>query len=168
VVVHHEHNIGPSEYIQYANIRQLGNKLFKKKNIKLLYEHIWSRHSIFHVSIREAAQAVSRRPPTEAARVRVQVRSCGICGGRSGTGTGFLRVLRFPLSIIPPSAPHSSSTIWGWYNTPNSGHRTKCTQPHPNFSSYNFLYLKTSVQINSSGRTLQQSGCHSSFVTRTL
>jgi hypothetical protein len=29
---------------------------------------------------RAIAQAVSRRLPTAAARVRVQVRSCGICG----------------------------------------------------------------------------------------
>jgi hypothetical protein len=34
--------------------------------------------------------------PLRPARVRVQVRSCGICGGQSGTGAGFLRVLRFP------------------------------------------------------------------------
>jgi hypothetical protein len=35
-----------------------------------------------------------------------QVRSCGICGGQRGTGAGFLRVLRFPLSMhIPSTAP---------------------------------------------------------------
>jgi hypothetical protein len=52
------------------------------------------------------AQAVSRRLPTAAARVRSQVRSCGICVGQTGTGAGFLRVLRFPLTIlIPPTAP---------------------------------------------------------------
>jgi hypothetical protein len=38
--------------------------------------------------------------------------SCGICGGRSGAGAGFLRVLRFPLPIfIPPIAPQSPSSI---------------------------------------------------------
>jgi hypothetical protein len=59
---------------------------------------------------RAIAQAVSRRLPTAAARVRTQLRSCGICCGQSGTGAGFLRVLRFPLPIrIPPVAPHSSS-----------------------------------------------------------
>jgi hypothetical protein len=32
----------------------------------------------------------------------------GICGGQSGAGAGFLRVLRFPLPIfIPPIAPQS-------------------------------------------------------------
>jgi hypothetical protein len=79
------------------------------------------------------AQAVSRRLPSSAALVRARVRSCGICGGQSGPGAGFLRVLRFPLPIlIPPTAPHSSSTIIrGWHNRPVSGRRTKWTQSHP-------------------------------------
>jgi hypothetical protein len=67
-------------------------------------------------------QAVSRRLPTAAVRVRAQVRSCEIYGGRSVTGAGFLRVLPFPLpSLIPPTVPHSSSLIWGCYNRPNRG-----------------------------------------------
>jgi hypothetical protein len=64
------------------------------------------------------AQAVSRWLPTAAARIRSRVWSSGICGGQSGAGAGFLRVLRFPLPIfIPPIAPQSPSPIiWGWYN----------------------------------------------------
>jgi hypothetical protein len=58
---------------------------------------------------RAVAEAASRWLPTAAARVQVLVRSCWICGGQSGAGAGFLRVLRFPLpSLIPPTAPHSS------------------------------------------------------------
>jgi hypothetical protein len=34
-------------------------------------------------------QVVSRRPLTAEARVRARVNPCGICGGQSGTGTGF-------------------------------------------------------------------------------
>jgi hypothetical protein len=43
-----------------------------------------------------------------------------ICGGQSGTGADFLRVLRFPLPIfIPPIAPQSPlSIIWSWYSRP--------------------------------------------------
>jgi hypothetical protein len=85
---------------------------------------------------RAIAQEVSRRLPTAAARVRAQVRSCGTCGGRIGAGAGFLRVLLFPLTIlIPPTAPHSSSIIRGWYNRPISGRRTKWTQPHTAISN---------------------------------
>jgi hypothetical protein len=44
---------------------------------------------------RTIAQAVSRLLPTAAARVRARVRSCGICGGQSGSAAGFLRVFGF-------------------------------------------------------------------------
>jgi hypothetical protein len=69
---------------------------------------------------RAIAQVVSCWLPTVASRVQARVWPCGICGGQSGAGTGFLRVLRFPLPIlIPPIAPHSpSSIIWGLYNRP--------------------------------------------------
>jgi hypothetical protein len=67
---------------------------------------------------RGTAQAASRRLPTSAARIRAQVRSCGICGGQSGTGAGFLRVLGFPLPILIPQTAPYSSIIWGWYNRP--------------------------------------------------
>jgi hypothetical protein len=81
---------------------------------------------------RALAQAVSRWLPTAAARVRTKVRSCAICGGQSGTGIGFLSAYRFPLPVlIPPTAPDSPSIIWGWYNRPISGRRTKWTQSHP-------------------------------------
>jgi hypothetical protein len=74
------------------------------------------------------AQAVSDWIPTAA-----RVRSCGICGGQSGTGAGCLWVLQFPLPIfIPPIAPQSpSSIIWDWYSRPVSGRSTKWTQSHP-------------------------------------
>jgi hypothetical protein len=39
---------------------------------------------------RTPAQAVCGPLPTTVARVRSKVRSCGICGGQSGTGTRFL------------------------------------------------------------------------------
>jgi hypothetical protein len=56
---------------------------------------------------RAVAQAVGRWLPTAAARVRVRA-TCGFCGGQSGTGARFLRVLRFPLPIIIPLISPSS------------------------------------------------------------
>jgi hypothetical protein len=79
-------------------------------------ERNFRSRSIFNLEgkSRGIPQAVSRRFPTAAARVRARVRSCGICGGQSGTGAGFLRVLQFPLPVhIPPIDLQTSSIIWG-------------------------------------------------------
>jgi hypothetical protein len=99
----------------------------------------WLTNNVLPSVWNATVQAVSRWLPTAAARVRAQFRSCVICGRQSGTGTGFLQVLRFPLPIlIPPTTSHSSSSsssssvIRGWYNRPNSGRRAKWTvSPHP-------------------------------------
>jgi hypothetical protein len=49
---------------------------------------------------RAIAKAVSRQPLTAEARVRARVSPCGICGGQSGTGTGF----SLSSSVLTPSA----------------------------------------------------------------
>jgi hypothetical protein len=59
---------------------------------------------------RTIAQAVSRWLLTTAVQVRARVKSCGICGRQSETGAGVPLELRFPLPIIPPTAPSSSSS----------------------------------------------------------
>jgi hypothetical protein len=52
---------------------------------------------------RSIAQAASRWLTNATARVRAGLWSCRICGGESGAGAGFLRALRFPLSIFIPT-----------------------------------------------------------------
>jgi hypothetical protein len=53
---------------------------------------------------RYMADAVSFRPLTAEVRVCAPVGPCGICGGLSGTGTGFCHSSSgFPVNIIPPS-----------------------------------------------------------------
>jgi hypothetical protein len=100
------------------------------------------------------AQAVSRWFSTAAARFRAQLKSSGICGGQSGTGAGFLRVLRFPLPIlIPPTVPHSSSSIIRcWYHRPNSGWRTKWTHPTP--GNYQGNYRQTNGNMAASDKEI--------------
>jgi hypothetical protein len=49
------------------------------------------------------------RAAAQAARVLSRVNSYGIYGGRSDAGTGFLRVLRFALSILISSTASYSS-----------------------------------------------------------
>jgi hypothetical protein len=60
---------------------------------------------------RVIAQVDSPWLPIAAARFPTHIRSCGIFRRQSGNGTCFLWVLRFPLPIIPPTAPHSLSII---------------------------------------------------------
>jgi hypothetical protein len=57
---------------------------------------------------RAMAQAVSRRHLTAEAWFRSRVSPCGICGGQSGTGTGFFpQELRFsPVNFIQPVLHH--------------------------------------------------------------
>jgi hypothetical protein len=76
---------------------------------------------VFHAFGRAIAQAVSRWLPTSEGRVQARVKSCEICGGQSGTGEGFLRVLGFPLPIfiLPIATQSPSSFIWCWYNRPS-------------------------------------------------
>jgi hypothetical protein len=63
------------------------------------------------------AQVVSRRSLTAEARIRARVNPCGICGGQSGTGTGFfLRVIRFPLSLSHSTVALQTHIIWGMRN----------------------------------------------------
>jgi hypothetical protein len=57
------------------------------------------------------ARAVSRRPVTAEARTLALVSPCGICGGRSGTKTGFLLVSSaFPCQHYSTVAVHTHIT----------------------------------------------------------
>jgi hypothetical protein len=71
------------------------------------------------------AQAVSRRPLTAEARVRSRVSPCGICGGQTGTGTGFTPSTSvFPCQFHSTCAPLQGKTkkliifVTGLHNKP--------------------------------------------------
>jgi hypothetical protein len=51
---------------------------------------------------RAMGQAVSRRPPTAGAQFQSLESQCYICDGHSGTGMGFIQVLRSSSVSIPP------------------------------------------------------------------
>jgi hypothetical protein len=77
--------INTNDMYSYANI-------LSRSLAKIMCEHKWIFLVIWLLTVRlgrAMAQAVSRRPPTADARVPSLVSPCGICGGQSGTGTGF-------------------------------------------------------------------------------
>jgi hypothetical protein len=69
-----------------------------------LYATLWQRQSkrIILPNKRDqaVAQAVGHQSATAEAQVQDLGQIYGICGGHRGNGTGFLRVLRFPLPLI--------------------------------------------------------------------
>jgi hypothetical protein len=71
------------------------------------------------------AQTRTRRLPTAEALVPARTKSCGICRGHTGTGAGFLPVLRFPLPLIHSTNCSTVITVYhpGWYNRPVNGRR---------------------------------------------
>jgi hypothetical protein len=59
-------------------------------------------------TVRAIEHAVRYRLPTTSAWIRSLLKLYRVCGGRSRSKVGFLRVLRIPLPIlIPPTAPYS-------------------------------------------------------------
>jgi hypothetical protein len=86
-------------------IQTLKNKGILFIAFTLIYDKIVLEHVL--KGLRFVLQPLLKFPkPTW---VPYQIGSCGICGGQSGTGTDFLRVLRFPLPIlIQHSTPHGS------------------------------------------------------------
>jgi hypothetical protein len=65
---------------------------------------------------RAMAQVVTRRPLTEEARVRARINPYGICGGRSGTGTGISLSFRFSPVNIHSTVALQTRIIWGMRN----------------------------------------------------
>jgi hypothetical protein len=70
------------------------------------------------------AQIVSRRPLTAEARVRARVNPCGICGGQSGTGTGFS-----PRSSVFLYQCHSTVALQNSYHLGNAQYANVSRHP---------------------------------------
>jgi hypothetical protein len=83
---------------------------------------------------RAMAQAVSRRPLTAEARVRSLVGPCVICGGQSGTGTGF--------------SPITSVFLCQFHSTggPLLGKNGKTNHLHRRLSQCRTISLKAAVR----------------------
>jgi hypothetical protein len=97
--------IVPAHYKLRKNTQNLRCKVLTTINVNnIIFLDVTQRSlvQVYRRFGRAVAEAVILWLSTVAARVRVRA-GCGVCGGQSGTGAGFLRVLRFPLPIIIPS-----------------------------------------------------------------
>jgi hypothetical protein len=65
---------------------------------------------------RATVQAVIRRPLTAEARVHARVNPCGICGGQSGTGTGFSACSSVFTCQYHSTVALQTHIIWGMRN----------------------------------------------------
>jgi hypothetical protein len=117
----------PLKYtVHYSIFRPIHNR--KPVMERLSRVHEFTRASTCLIIGRAIAQAVNRWLPTAAARVQTQVWSSGICGGQSGAGAGFLRVLRFPPANLNSTKFSTIIITRGRYNRPFSGRRAEWTQ----------------------------------------
>jgi hypothetical protein len=91
------------------------------------------------------AQAVSRRPSTADAQVRSRVSLCGICGGQSGTGTGFSAS-----SSVFPCQFHSTDAPLLGKGKGQKGHQTGYIEGIRNsdISDTVFCYVATELGFN--------------------
>jgi hypothetical protein len=69
----------------------------KVRIVSNIFTSIYIQRYMSNMAMPCLKQLVAGFPPRQPG---FDPRSCGICGGPSGTGAGFLRVLRFPLPIL--------------------------------------------------------------------
>jgi hypothetical protein len=105
---------------------------------------------------RAMAQAVSRRPLTAEARFRSRVGPCGICGGQSGTGTGFSPSTSvFPCHFHSTGAPLQGKTkrliifITGLHNKPQGCGASVTSAARPFTKKENGFLWKVSKDVDS-------------------
>jgi hypothetical protein len=122
---------------------------------------------------RAMAQAVSRRSLTEEARVLSRVNACGICGGQSGTGTGFSPSCGFsPVNFIPPVLHYQEKRkkliifITGLHNKPQASVSSAAGPFHhkKNLPAFHWIWT-TGQQISHFHQHIYRLCCVLNYVT---
>jgi hypothetical protein len=145
IALHRQDKLSTSGLNNLASMITLVFHLWRKMLSRIKYlEHFISKDiprifsyedgtSVSMLVGRAIAQEVSHRLCTAAARIQGRVRSCGICGGQSGTGAGFLRVLRFPLELALHRLLHNHRHLSSGAGTIRQpvARSAKWTQSHP-------------------------------------
>jgi hypothetical protein len=89
-------------FVKLKQTQNCTNNRCRRRTKAIIWNSFYSLW-LNHTQGRAMVQAVSRRPLTAEARVRSRASPCGICGGQSGTGTGFS-----PSTSVLPCQFHST------------------------------------------------------------
>jgi hypothetical protein len=117
----------PSRFLRIHRLKCLISATHVKFSMQIKYKHKYKYSLKLLTNIRTAQGMKLYRPGFEPKLGHVGFEMDRVALGQVYSENFSL----FSLPVVPPTAPHSSSIIRGWYNRPNTGRHAKWTNHQP-------------------------------------